>query len=315
MVTLLQANRYVMKKGWIIVLVLLLIGGIGAYVWYSRLKSSAATEGGAHDNTLKPRLEMGRMNINNISENTIDMTMQLLIDNPLPVGFKAHQLDYTVYIANTPVINDSYKKPIEIKSGDSTMVTLPVKIKAKTLAEVLKTLERKGIDSTTYKVRSSFALDVPILGEKTFAITIERRLPTLYLPQIKIEDIDFGPLGLKRTDVATKVNVTNKNKFPFNFTDAHYTVTIDGKEIADGHQKDPILIKAQATTPVIFPVTARPGKTLSVLPKILFDKKDTPYLVTFRCKIISKDDNAAFSDSKFATVIKGTLDDLKKLKK
>ena len=315
MVTLIYVNCYVMKKGWIIILVLLLVGGVGAYVWYSRLKSNAVAEGGAHDNTLKPRLEMGRMNINNISENSIDMTMQLLIDNPLPVGFKAHQLDYTVYIADTPVINDTYKKPIEIKSGDSTMVTLPVTVKEKTLTNVLKTLERKGIDSTTYKVRSSFALDIPILGEKTFAVTIERRLPTFYIPQIKIEDIDFGPLGLKRTDVATKVNVVNKNKFSFNITDAHYTVTIDGKEIADGHQKDPILIKAQATTPVIFPVTARPGKTLSVLPKMLFDKKDTPYLVTFRCKLIDKKGNEAFNDSKFAAVIKGTLDDFKKLKK
>ena len=304
-----------MKKGWIITLALLLLGVIGAYVWYSRLKEKAMAEGGPHNDSLKPRLEVGRMNINNISDDAIDMTLQLLIDNPLPVGFKAHQLAYTVYIANTPVVKDTYKKAIEIKSGDSTLITFPVKVMAKTMTHVLKTLERKDIDSTTYKVRSSFALDVPILGEKTFNVTIEKRLPTFYIPEIKIDDIDFGPLGLKRTDVATKVAVTNKNKFPFNIADAHYTVSIDGKEIADGHQPDPILIKAHATTPVIFPVTARPGKTLSVLPKMLFDKKDTPYLVTFHCRLIDKKGNMAFKDSKLAATIKGTLDDFKKLKK
>jgi hypothetical protein len=98
-----------MKKGWIIALVLLLIGGIGAYVWYSRLKNEAASEGGPYDNTLKPRLELSRMDITDISEDAIYMTMYMLIDNPLPVGFKAHQLNYTVYVANTPVIEDSYK--------------------------------------------------------------------------------------------------------------------------------------------------------------------------------------------------------------
>lgn len=304
-----------MKKGWVIALLLLLIGFAGAYIWYKNTINERASSGHSTDNTLKPRLEVGRMNINDISEDAIDMTMQLLIDNPLPVGFKAHQLDYTVYIANTPVVKDSYKKAIEIKSGDSTLVTLPVKVMAKTMTKVLKTLDRKDIDSTTYKVRSSFALDVPILGEKTFNVTIQKRLPTLYIPEIKIEDIDFGPLGLKRTDVATKVSVTNKNKFPFNIADARYTVSIDGKQIADGHQPDPILIKAQATTPVIFPVTARPGKTLSVLPKLLFDKKDTPYSVHFRCKLVDKKGDMAFKDSKFAATIKGTLDDLKKLKK
>ncbi|UFH54161.1 LEA type 2 family protein [Spirosoma sp. KNUC1025] len=304
-----------MKKGLIIGLLVLLIAGAGAYIWYRTTLDRRESTGKPYDNTLKPRLELTRFNITNVAEEAINMEMYLLIDNPLPIGFKAHQMDYTVYIADTPVVKDSYKKAIEIKSGDSTLLALPVKILAKTMTQVLKTLERKGIDSTTYKVRSSFALDVPILGEKTFAITMERRLPTFYLPEIKIEDIDFGPLGLKRTDVAAKVNITNKNKIPFNISDAHYTVTIDGKEIADGHQPDPILIKAQATTPVIFPVTARPGKTLSVLPKMLFDKKDTPYLVTFRCKLIDKKGDLAFKDSKFASTIRGTLDDFKKLKK
>jgi LEA14-like dessication related protein len=304
-----------MKKGWIIALALLLIGGIGAYVWYKRILAEQTAEGGPNDDTLKPRLEVGQMTITDISDDAIDMSMQLLIDNPLPVSFNAKQMDYTVYIADTPIVKDAYKKPIEIKSGDSTLVLLPVKLMAKTMTQVLKTLDRKGIDSTDYKVRSSFALDVPIVGEKTFNVMIEKRLPTFYIPQIKIEDIDFGPLGLKRTNVATKVNVINKNKFPFKIADAHYTVTIDGKEIADGDQPDPIIIKAQATTPVIFPVTARPGKTLSLLPKMLFDKKDTPYLVNFSCKLLTDKDDKSFNGSKFAAIVKGTLDDFKELKK
>ncbi|GAB3704246.1 hypothetical protein GCM10027592_35370 [Spirosoma flavus] len=304
-----------MKKGWIIALVVLLLIGIGGYVWYSRLKNEAAAEGGPYDNTLKPRLELTRMAITDISEESIRMNMYMLIDNPLPVGFKANQMDYTVYIADTPIVKDTYRKAVSVEAGDSTLLMLPVTVMAKTATNVLKTLEQKGIDSTTYKVRSSFALDVPIVGEKTFAVTIERRMPTFYIPKIKIEDIDFGKLGLKRTDVATKVLVTNKNKFPFNITDAQYTVIIDGKEIADGKQSDPILIKAQATTPVIFPVTARPGKTLSVLPKMLFDKKDTPYEVDFQCKMVDKEKNPMIQQSKFMAKITGTLDDFKKLKK
>jgi len=304
-----------MKKGWLIALLLLLIGGIGAYIWYTNVKDKRTSEGGAHDDTLKPRLELTRFAITDINDETIDMNLYMLIDNPLPVGFKSPKMDYTFYIANTPVMVDAYKKRIELKAGDSTMIVLPAKLLAKKMTQVLKTLDRKDIDSTNYKMRATFALDLPILGQKTFATTVERRLPTFYIPEIKIEDIDFGTLGLKRTDVATKVSVTNKNKIPFNITDAHYTVSINGKQIAEGHQPDPILIKAQATTPVVFPVTAHPGKTLSVLPKMLFDKKDTPYLVNFRCKLIDKEKNASFQDSKLVTTIKGTLDDIKKLKK
>lgn len=301
-----------MKKGWIIALVLLLVGLVGAYIWYNRLKSRAAAEGGAYDNTLKPRLEMTTLEITDIDDDQIKMNVKLLIDNPLPVGFKANRLAYMILMANTPIIEDAYEKPIDIKSGDSTVVTLPMHLMNKKMMTVLKTLDRKNIDSTTYTVRSRFNLDVPILGERTFTTTITRRLPTFYLPKIKVQDIDFGKLGLKRTDVAAKVAITNENKFPFQFTDTYYTVSVDGKEIAEGHQPEPILIKKQATTPVVFPVTVKPGQSLALLPKMLFDKKDTPFLVTFRCKLIDKSGNLAFKNSKMHTVIRGKLADLKK---
>ena len=302
-----------MKKGGIIALGLLLLGGIGAYVWYNRVKTNAAAEGRPHDDTLKPRLEMGNMTITDIDDNKIDMTVRLLIDNPLPVGFRAKRLNYTVLMANTPVVEDSYEKAIEIKSGDSTYVTLPMKVLINKLATVLKTLDKKDIDSTTYTVRSTFDLDVPILGERTFKTTITKRLPTFYLPEIKIENIDLGKIGLKRTDVATKVSIRNKNKFPFNFTDTHYSVTIDGKQIAEGDQREPILIKAQATTPVVFPVTMKPGQLLSLLPDALFNKETTPYVVNFRAKLIDKKGSNMFSNSELNTQVKGTLADFKKI--
>ncbi|WP_128545322.1 LEA type 2 family protein [Larkinella soli] len=301
-----------MKKGWIIALALLLIGFVGAWIWYSRLKNNAEAEGGAFNDTLKPRLEMSTMNITSIDDDRTHLTVEMLIDNPLPVGFKANRLNYTVLIANTPVIEDTYAKPIEIESRDSTLVKLPMVIDNKKLLAVLKTLDQKDIDSTTYTVRSSFDLDVPILGDRTFRQTITRRMPTFYLPEIKVEDINFGKVGLKETDVATKVSVVNKNRFPFNFTDTHYTVSINGKEIADGSQPEPVLIRKQATTPVVFPVTLKPGQTLALLPKMLFDKKDTPFLVTFTSKLVTEGDNPMFKNSVMKTRITGTLADFKK---
>src|SRR5205823_10436807 len=81
-----------------------------------------------NDKTLKPRLEMSNVNITNIGDDAIDLTMNLLIDNPLPVSFTAHQLDYSLAIAGQEVMKDAYKKPISIKSGDSTVVKLPAKL-------------------------------------------------------------------------------------------------------------------------------------------------------------------------------------------
>lgn len=96
--------------------------------WYSRLKNRAEREGGAFNDTLKPQLEMSTLEITSINDDRIRMNVKMLIDNPLPVGFKASQLNYTILMANTPIIEDSYEKPIDVKSDDSTLVTLPMEV-------------------------------------------------------------------------------------------------------------------------------------------------------------------------------------------
>lgn len=291
---------------------LLILAVAGGYVWYRQAKNQAATEKGAYDTTLKPRLEMTNITINEVDDDSVSLNVSVLIDNPLPVGFRARSLRYTVYVAKTPVVEEQYAKPIAVRAGDRTLLTLPMKLRHKQLIDVVKTLEQKGIDSTTYGVRAAFELEVPILGERTFTQTIETRRPVIYLPDVKIEHIDLGKLGLKRTDVAATVAVTNRNRMPLSITDTYYQVVIDGKEIAEGHQPDPILIRKQAATSVVFPLTLKPGQSMALLPKFLFDKKDTPFRVLFRCKLLDKGKNPVFDRSQFNTVVRGTLADLKK---
>ncbi len=301
-----------MKKGWTIALALLLLGGIGAFIWYNNLKTNAQAEGGAYDGTLKPRLEMSRIDLSDVSDEAIKMNIHLLIDNPLPVSFTAKKVDYTIYIDNEEVMRSAYEKTIDVKSQDSTAISLPARVEVKKLTALLKRLEAKHIDSADYRVVSIFALDVPLAGERTFTNTQTKRMPTFHIPEFKVVDIDLGKLGLKTADVAAKISCVNKNKFSFDIHDTHYSVTIDGKQIAEGDQPQPIRIKAQATTPFVLPTTVKPGQSLGLLPKMLFDKKDTKVEVAFRCKLIDKSNNPMFQNSKFASTIRGTLADFVK---
>ncbi|MBO0933330.1 NDR1/HIN1-like protein [Fibrella aquatilis] len=301
-----------MKRGWIIALTLLLVGCLGALIWYNQLKNKAQAEGGAYDGTLKPRLELSRFDISDVSDEAIKLNMHLLIDNPLPVSFTAKKVDYIIFIDNEEVMRSAYEKTISVKSQDSTLVSLPARLEVKKLTALLKRLEAKHIDSADYRVVSVFALDVPLAGERTFTNTQTKRMPTFHIPEIKITDIDFGKLGLKTTDVTAKISCLNKNKFPFEIRDTHYTVTIDDKEIAEGDQPQPIRIRAQATTPFVMPTTVKPGQSLGLLPKMMFDQKNTKVAIAFRCKLIDPNKNPMFNDSKFASTIRGTLADFVK---
>lgn len=299
-----------MKKGWIIALALLLLGCIVAYLWYDRVRRTAET--GPYDNTLQPRLELSRFDISDIDADNVTLNAYILIDNPLPVAFKANSLSYTVSIDSTMVVKSRYAKPISLAANDNTTLMLPITIPLKKLGAVLKRLEQSGQDSTEYAVGATVNLDVPLLGQKTLTLTHSRRMPTVYLPDIQVNDIDLGKLSLKQTDLAANVSIRNPNVFPVNISNTRYTISIDDELVAEGSQPEPILIKKQATTPVVFPVTLKPGKLAGLTGKMLFNKKNTPMTVTFRCTILDKRDNPSFKNSKLALKITGTMDEFVK---
>lgn len=302
----------VRKKGWAIALGLLLIGGIVAWLWYDRVRRTAQAETGANDNTLQPRLELSRFDISDIDAESVKINAYILIDNPLPVAFRANSLRYAVLIDSTTVVESRYAKPISLQASDSTTLTLPVTVPLNKLMAVLKRLEKRGQDSTEYAVRATVNLDVPLLGQKTLTLKHSRRMPTVYLPELKVNDIDLGKLSLKQTDLAANVSIRNPNVFPMNITNTRYTISINNELIADGSQPEPILIKKKAITPVVFPVTLKPGKLLGLTTKVLFDKKHTPMNITFRCTIIDKRANPSFKNSKLALNITGTMDEFLK---
>lgn len=299
-----------MKRGGWIALLLLAVGFGGAYFWYKNQKKEA--DGEPHGTALKPRVEMSSMVVTNMDDERMDMTMKMLIDNPLPVAFKAKQVDYKLYIDTTLIAEDAYRKTIQVESDDSTLVKMPVRLYLKKLVDILKDLENRGVDSVDYRVKATFDMDVPILGERTFSVNTDKKLPAFYIPKINIQQVDLGKVGLKRTDMAVKVDVTNKNKFPFRFKDTKYTVSVDGDVVAEGSQPDPIQIARNSTTPVVFPVTMRPNKLDNVVWKTLFEKKNTSYEVNFSGRIMDEKGNDSFDNSLFKTKVTGTLADLKK---
>ena len=290
-------------------LVLLLIGGIGAYVWYRNLKSNAEAEGGAYDGTLKPRVELSRFDFENITDDEITMNMYILLDNPLPIALEGSNVDYSFYINDQELVKEAYQKVVKVKAQDSTVIALPAKLKAKKMTALLEDLDKRKVDSANYRLRISFDMNVPILGEKKIHFDQTRRLPTYHIPEFKVENLDLGKFGFNNMDVAAKVNIINKNKFPYNITDTHYTITVNGKQIIEGDQPEPIRVAKESKTPVVFPLTVKTGKAIGLIPKVLFDKKDTPVEVVFRCKILDKNNNPMFQHSKFVTTVKGTLAD------
>jgi LEA14-like dessication related protein len=292
-------------KKWLIALVILLLL-VGGFLFWWRAPHSSIKKGAEK---LKPELSVASLNITDIDENKISATSKVVLKNNLPIEVKTHRLNYIIYIDSAKVIEDSYSKPITIRSSDTTTISLPMEIMLRKLTAVLKRFENKKIDSADYRVKATFQVDVPIAGEREFTMNLSKRLPALRLPKAKMGNIDVDKLGFKKTSLDLVVNVENPNAFPIKMKDGKYKFSFDNDaNVMQGEMQKVVNIPAHHTEPVAMHVDMKTMKMPKLGWKMLFHKKDTHFKMNFSCRLMS--DNGMLNNSKMVTNMQGTLAEL-----
>jgi len=94
-----------------------------------------------------PELKLAQIQVTNLTAEKADMKMNMLLDNPGPIGFSLDSLFYTVSIEGNEVARTTYPDSLRLEARDSTTVELPLTIYHDKLADLLKRLEQEGRDS------------------------------------------------------------------------------------------------------------------------------------------------------------------------
>ncbi|HLL41657.1 MAG TPA: LEA type 2 family protein [Segetibacter sp.] len=292
-------------RKWLIALAIVALLVVGFWLWW-RSPNSSIKEGAGR---LVPELSVASLNITDIDQNKISATSNIILRNNLPVEVKTNRLDYVIYIDSAKVIEDSYSKPVTIRSSDTTSIRLPMEIMFRNMAAVLKRFEDKNIDSADYSMKATFQVDVPVAGERNFTMNFSKRLPALRLLKAKMGNIDIGKLGFKESSLDMTVNVQNPNAFPIKMKDGKYKLSIDNDaNVMEGVMEKVVNIPAHGTAPVSMHVDMKTMKIPELGWKMLFDKKDTRFKLNFSGKLMSE--NGMLNNSNMAFNMDGTLDEL-----
>lgn len=294
------------RRKWLIVLAIVALLAAAFWLWWRSPNSAIKQEA----EKLKPELQVASLNITDIDEDKISATSKIILTNNLPVEVNTNRLDYAIYIDSAKVIEDSYSKPITIRSKDTTAINLPMEIMFRKMTAVLKRFENNEIDSADYSIRASFQVDVPIAGERNFTLDFSKRLPALRLLKAKMGDIDIGKFGFKETEVNMVMKIENPNVFPIKMKDGKYSFSIDNDEnVLRGVMEEVVNIPPRSSQDVSMHVDMKTMKVPKLGWKMLFDKKDTQFRMNFSCKLMSE--NGMLNNSKMAFNMSGTLDELK----
>jgi LEA14-like dessication related protein len=290
----------------LIISAIILVGVIGYYFYKSRYANPVSG--------LKPHVTMGIGRISNITDSTIDLSLNLFVDNPLPVGLDIRNFRYSVDLNRVRVIESEYADALKLEPQDSAIITLPTQLKIKKLAAISEKSAAAGEDSADYRFEVALNLEKPFLGKDTLNLHFDKRLPLYRLPKVELVGYDMEKFRLSKSDVVIQLRFTNQNAFPVQFQNPSYVVDLGNqKGLAKGAVKGFTKVKSKSSEIYEIPLEIKMGDLLKTAGNIIFKGKDLPFTLHFKCKLVSEND--VFRDSDVNIVVDGELKDLEAVKK
>jgi len=257
---------------------------------------------------LLPRLELSELEITSLTSQKTEMMVKVDIKNQLPLSFTIDSLQYRIFINDTEILKDHYKKSISLKGNASSLISLPITIFIDSLSSVLKANERENADSVEFHFHGSFFTD--IFFKKKFNVDIKRLIPRFYIPEVHAEHFEIDSLNFSRASVQLLVSINNKNVFPFKADNITYEVSIEDNQWIKGSISGFTDIKAKSITNLTIPITISFKEVSKTLWDLLTKGNTVRYKLHFNFRIES--DNNMIMNSKVILESEGSVKSLMK---
>jgi len=179
-----------------------------------------------------PHVEATVMNITSLSSDKIDMTVSSMLINHLPFTFIADSLEFSLRMDSVEVLRTRYEKSVKVTANDTSWVSTPVTLLIDDLNKIIKSNDRRNVDSVAYELETSFYTKFII--RKKINLDIKTFMPLFYLPELTIEKLEIESFNFKNADLIFHVAIDNQNAFPFTVSNVAYKLAIEDNEWVNG---------------------------------------------------------------------------------
>jgi len=257
---------------------------------------------------LLPRLELSELEITSLTSQKTEMLVKADIKNQLPLSFTIDSLQYRIFINDTEILKDHYKKSISLKRNASSLISFPITIFIDSLSSVLNANERGNTDSVEFHFQGSFFAH--IFFKKQFNVDIKRLIPRIYIPEVNAEHFEIDSLNFSRAVVQLLVSINNKNVFPFKADNIAYEVSIEDNQWIKGSISGFTDIQAKSVNNLTIPITISFKEVSKTLWDLLTKGNKVRYKLHLTFRIES--DNNMIMNSKVILESEGSVKSLMK---
>ena len=206
-------------------------------------------------NIKKPTAEISGITLQNLSIEDADLLFDIKIKNPNPVGVKFAGFDYDLILAENSFLKGDDNSKLDIEANGTGSIQFPLTLNFSDLYATYKNL--KDQDEIDYTLNLGLEVDLPVLGTVRIPISKSDVLPTLKIPNIKLEGINIKKLNLTSADFLVKIDVGNPNKWSLNMNKLNYNLIINDKTWALGEITEQLNLEGKNVNSIEIPFTLK----------------------------------------------------------
>lgn len=200
------------------------IGLLAALFGCATIKSLVSVE--------RPQVRAEGAELTALSFDGAEVTVELIIDNPNPIGISMSGFSYELLIEGNQFLDGDISEAIQIDAMDSSSLKVPVAFGFRDLADTVRSLG--DAEEAAYEVSLALRFDLPVLGQVSVPVRVDGTFPVVRVPTVRLEAVYLDSLSLSGADMRLELTMYNPNIFGLSIDSLSYEFSVEGNPWVSG---------------------------------------------------------------------------------
>jgi LEA14-like dessication related protein len=201
----------------------------------------------------KPNASVQGLRLTGLDMDGVDLTFDVKVDNPNPVGISLAALDYDLKLFGNTFLEGDQSMGMKLAANGSSQVQVPVRLGFQQLLNSYKQL--KGAKEVAYQVDLGMGFDVPLLGQVRVPVDYRGKFPIPEMPSVSLRSLDVKQLTLSGASMLLELQVDNPNSFALLLDKLNYNLKLNGYDVGGGIVDKKVKVQQVGQGIVALPIT------------------------------------------------------------
>jgi LEA14-like dessication related protein len=178
----------------------------------------------------QPSARIAGAHLQNITLDSLTLLFDVEVENPYSVALPLVNLDYSLCSRDQQFLSGASELSGSVPAGRTKVVQLPAKVAFVNLVNTIAGIRPGSV--LPYTAEFGLSVDAPVLGRVRVPLASEGELPVPTVPGVGVSEVRWETLNLNEATGRVKLDLVNKNEFPFELSRLTYGFSLGGVQVA-----------------------------------------------------------------------------------